>query len=122
MMTTLTKMGQQAGSSKDVQQKSHRRMGMTRKEISDMKEGLKNTPKKSRPGIMIRDLSSETTTREIVLEERSVLKKEKFITQPPTAKFWGKNLAESQNKREQVKVYIIINNNKVSQGEVDINI
>ena len=120
MMTTPTKKGQQAGSSKDVPQKSHRRMAMTSKEISDMKEALKNTPKKSRPGIMISDPSSETTNREIVLEETSVFKQQKFITKPATEKFWDKNLSEWQNKMEQVKVYIIINNNKLSQGEVDI--
>jgi len=120
MMTTPTKKGQQAGSSKDVPQKHHRRRAMTSKEILDMKKALKDTPKKSRPGIMISDPSSETTIREIVLEETSVFKQQKFITQPATEKFWDQNLTEWQNKMEQVKVYIIINNNKLSQGEVDI--
>jgi len=119
-MATPTKKGQQAGSSKDVPHKFYRRMTITSKEIADMKEALKNTPKKSRPGIMISDHSSETTVREIELEETSVFKKQKFITQLATEKFWDKNLSEWLNKMEQVKVYIIMNKNKLSQGEVDI--
>jgi len=63
-----------------------------------MKEALKNTPKKSRPGIMINDPSAVTTIKEIVLEEISVFKKQKFITQPATEKFWDKNLSKWQNK------------------------
>jgi len=66
MMSTPTKKGQQAGSSKDIPQKSRRRMAMTPKEILDMKEALKNTYKKHRPGISLSDPSLETNTREIV--------------------------------------------------------
>ena len=40
MMTTNTKKSQQAGSSKDIPQKSRNRIEMTSKEISDMKETL----------------------------------------------------------------------------------
>ena len=98
MMTTSTKKGQQVGSSKDVPQKYHRRLAMTSKEISNMKKALKNTPKKSRPDITISDPSSETSNREIALEETSVFKKQKFITQLATEKFWDKNLSEWQNK------------------------
>jgi len=119
-MTTPTKKGQQAGSSKDVPQKSGRRMAMTSKEILDMKEALKNTSKKQRPGISLSDPSLETSTKEIVLGETSVFREQKFITQPATDKVWDKNLPEWQKKMEQVKVYVIINNNKLSQGEVNI--
>ena len=87
MNTTPTKKCQQAASSKDVPQKSHRRMAITSKEISDMKEALKNTPNKLRPSIMISDPSSDTTRKEIVSEETHVFKKQKFITQPATEKF-----------------------------------
>jgi len=49
-----------------------------------------------------------------------VFREKKFIIQPPTNKFWDKNLTEWQKKMEQVKVYVIINNNKLSQGEINI--
>ena len=45
MMSTSTKNGLQAGSRKNVPQKSKRRIVMTSKEILDMKEALKNTLK-----------------------------------------------------------------------------
>jgi len=85
-----------------------------------MKEALKNIPKKQRPSISLSDPSTETSTREIVLGETRVFREPKFITQPATNKFWDKNLTEWQKKMEQVKVCRIINNNKVSQGEVNI--
>jgi len=93
---------------------------MTSKEILDMKEALKNTQKKQRPDITLSDLSLETSTREIALGETSMFREQKFITQPATDMFWDKNLTELQKKMEQVKVYVIINNNKLSQGEVKI--
>jgi len=92
MITIPTKKGQQAGSSKDVPQKFYRRMVMTSKEISDMKEALKNTRKKLRPDIIISDPSSETTNKEIVLEETNVFKKQKFIIQPTIETFCDTNL------------------------------
>jgi len=87
-----------------------------------MKEALKNKPKEQKPGISLIDTSLETSTREIVLEETSVFREQKFITQKATHKVWDKNLTEWQKKMEQVtsKVYVIINNNKLRQGEVDI--
>jgi len=120
MMTTTINKGQQAGLSKEVPQKSRKIMAITQKEILDMKEALKNTPKKQRPGIGLSDLSLDTSTREIVLGETSVFREQKFITKLATDNFWDNNVTESQKKMEQVKVYVIINNNKLSQGEVNI--
>jgi len=49
-----------------------------------------------------------------------VFREQKYIIQSASDKFWDKNLTEWQKKIEQVKVYVIINNNKLSQSEVNI--
>ena len=62
----------------------------------------------------LNDPSMETSTREIVLEVTGEFKEQKFITNLATDKFWDKNLTEWQKRMEQVKVCVIINNNKLS--------
>ena len=59
-----------------------------------MKEVLKNTPKKQRPGISLNDPSVETSTREIVLGETNVFREQKLITPLAIDKFWDNNLTE----------------------------
>ena len=95
-------------------------MAMTSKEIVDMTEALINTPKKQRPGMSLSDLSLETSTREIVLKETSVFWEQKFIKQTAKNKFCDKNLTKAQKKIEQVEVYVIINNKKLTQGDINI--
>ena len=119
MMTP--KKSQQVGSIKDVPKKStRRRQAMTSDEINEMKELLKNTPKKTRPGISPIDPSVETNTKIIVLKGSEVFIGKRLTTPEAPEQFWERNLTEWENKMEQVRIYCTINNTKLDQEEVDI--
>jgi hypothetical protein len=111
MASTPTKKGQHKS-------KKERRNAMTTEEMEEMKRNLLNTPKKERGKLRPENKDVSKVEKSITLQAARTFPRQIFTTPLETQEFWERELPEIEKRLKQMRVYCIINNDKLDQQEM----